>query len=93
MYNLLKSGAAIIISMKKYISTVFYMEGNTIHCYNAELGDCQRDDLTAEQFNAHCENMIRQGGQIQAFTYTNKQAEIINAMYKRNAKERAALDY
>ena len=87
MYNLLECGAKIIVSMQECISTVFWIEDNTIHTFNRELGDMRREDLTPEKINSFFEQIIRDGGTIEAHTYTNKQEEIYKAIRKRNAEE------
>ena len=80
MYKLLELGAKIVISMEKCLSTVFWIDNGILHCYNRELGDCIRTDMSAEKFNNHVERMIKEGGKIEVNTYTNTQAEIYAAM-------------
>ncbi len=77
MYKLLTLGGKIVIKAENCLSTVFWITDGVLHSYNKALGDMIRTDMTAEKFNAHCERIVSEGGEIEVHTYTNTQAEIL----------------
>lgn len=85
MYNLLETGAKAIIKLSGYMSSCFYVDGGTLHCYNRELGVCSREDMTVDSFTDHLKRMIEQGATIELHTMST--AEMYKFMDQLNRRE------
>lgn len=90
MYELLKQGMKIIVSLEGCLSTVFWIEDNKLHCYNRSLEEFIHLDGSEEWWNNHVQRMISSmipnGGGLTIRTYKSKR-EMFKEIDKLNITE------
>ena len=86
MYELLKQGMKIIVSLGGCLSTVFWIEDDKLHCYNRSLEEFIHSDGSEEWWNSHAQRIISNGGNLTIRTYKSKR-EMLREIDKLNIAE------